>query len=548
VVPATDNPEMSDLPRPLDTEPELVRLCRDRLADAAAGFRAGEFRSSAEAALEAGGLATKAGRLDLLAEAALVEAGIPDPATAPIVERLCRDAIGLIGGGDTSMRARLHGQLAVALHHRGRLEEANAEVERALTFAGEAGDPRALAAALNARQFAMAGLGHGRELLALGDRMLDAAAAAGSVEIELQARNWRIDAFFRLGDTTGAAHEIDSLDVLAARTGDSLVRWNARLSRAGLAHAVGRLGEAERLAREAREILPPQQRPQTEPLFIAQLLLIATDLGVEPPEIGLARGFTIGGHQIAVAMTGRYDLEMGDLARARAAFEAVRPRLASVAMDRRGLATLTGALELAVAFGDAAIASEMHARLAPFETTMIASAIGAVGPVSYFLARAEPLMDRHDDAVTHAQAAIEMSARGNLGPWLARSRLALAEALLLRDAGGDRDAARRSATLAAVTARELGMTPVLTRALALVDRLGLERRLSRREREVAGLVAAGSSNRDMARSLGLSERTVETHVQNVLTKLGFHSRTQIAAWAVAEGIGADGPATDPRRT
>ena len=100
--------------------------------------------------------------------------------------------------------------------------------------------------------------------------------------------------------------------------------------------------------------------------------------------------------------------------------------------------------------------------------------------------------------------------------------------------------ARRSVTLAAVTARELGMEPVLARASALVRRLAPQGRLSTREREVAGLVARGSSNRDMARSLGLSERTIETHVQNVLTKLGFHSRTQIAAWAVAEGIDSAG--------
>ena len=539
---------MTNIRGAASTDDELVRRCRERLAHATAGYRAGEFRSSTEAALEAGELARKAGRPDLLAEAALIEAGIPDPATAPAVERLCRDALGSIGAVETALRARLHGQLAIALHHRGRLDEASAEVDRALALASGSGDPVAVAAALNARQFAIAGLGHGSELLELGRRMLDAALAAGSVEIELQAHNWRIEAFFRLADSVGAADEIDSLDVLAARTGDSQVRWNARLARAGLAHAVGRLAEAERLAREARGILPPAQRPQTEPLFIAQLLLISTDRGLEPPEIGLARGFVVGGHPIAVAMTGRYDLEMGDLARAQAAFEAVRPRLASVAMDRRGLATLTAALELAVAFGDTAVALDMHARLAPFEPTMIASALGAVGPIAYFLARAEGLLGRHDEAVAHAQAAIEMSARGDFGPWLARSRLALAEALRMRDRSGDVELARRSAILAAVTARELGMAPVLAGAKALAARLAPQRRLSKRELEIARLVARGSSNREMALSLGLSERTIETHVQNVLTKLGFHARTQIAAWSAMEVIDALGPSGDPDAT
>ncbi|MDR0358623.1 MAG: LuxR C-terminal-related transcriptional regulator [bacterium] len=54
--------------------------------------------------------------------------------------------------------------------------------------------------------------------------------------------------------------------------------------------------------------------------------------------------------------------------------------------------------------------------------------------------------------------------------------------------------------------------------------------VSAREAEVAMLVTEGLSNRDIGRALHLSERTVETHVQHILNKLGFHSRSQIAAW------------------
>jgi DNA-binding NarL/FixJ family response regulator len=61
--------------------------------------------------------------------------------------------------------------------------------------------------------------------------------------------------------------------------------------------------------------------------------------------------------------------------------------------------------------------------------------------------------------------------------------------------------------------------------------------LSKRETEVAGLVARGLSNRDIAQTLYLSERTVESHVQSILNKLGFRTRTQIAAWAVGQGVG-----------
>jgi DNA-binding CsgD family transcriptional regulator len=63
--------------------------------------------------------------------------------------------------------------------------------------------------------------------------------------------------------------------------------------------------------------------------------------------------------------------------------------------------------------------------------------------------------------------------------------------------------------------------------------------LTRREREVAALVAEGKSNRTIAETLVLGERTVEGHVGNILAKLGFTSRAQIAVWAVEKGLMKD---------
>ena len=56
--------------------------------------------------------------------------------------------------------------------------------------------------------------------------------------------------------------------------------------------------------------------------------------------------------------------------------------------------------------------------------------------------------------------------------------------------------------------------------------------LTAREREVLEHIAAGRSNREIARSLNLAEKTVKTHVSNVLMKLGVADRTQAALWAV----------------
>jgi DNA-binding CsgD family transcriptional regulator len=60
--------------------------------------------------------------------------------------------------------------------------------------------------------------------------------------------------------------------------------------------------------------------------------------------------------------------------------------------------------------------------------------------------------------------------------------------------------------------------------------------LTQRERDVAELVAQGKANRIIARELGIGERTVEGYVASALGKLGFTSRTQLAAWAVEKGI------------
>jgi DNA-binding NarL/FixJ family response regulator len=60
--------------------------------------------------------------------------------------------------------------------------------------------------------------------------------------------------------------------------------------------------------------------------------------------------------------------------------------------------------------------------------------------------------------------------------------------------------------------------------------------LTEREREVLAEIARGRSNREIARALVLSEKTVKTHVSSILAKLGLADRTQAALYAVRSGI------------
>jgi DNA-binding NarL/FixJ family response regulator len=77
------------------------------------------------------------------------------------------------------------------------------------------------------------------------------------------------------------------------------------------------------------------------------------------------------------------------------------------------------------------------------------------------------------------------------------------------------------------------MAPLATAATALRDARRRAGDLTAREKQVAGLVAEGFTNQQIARHLQLSERTAENHVAHILTKLGFDSRARIAAWYVA---------------
>ncbi|MBB3182008.1 helix-turn-helix transcriptional regulator [Variovorax sp. Sphag1AA] len=126
-------------------------------------------------------------------------------------------------------------------------------------------------------------------------------------------------------------------------------------------------------------------------------------------------------------------------------------------------------------------------------------------------------------------------------PWnAARARVDLAEALAasgaddlsvaaLNAAGAIYTSIRATREAAAVgqRLRQAGRRPLFGQ-----PRKTLGQPVSNRETEVIALVAQGKSNKEIASLLFLSELTIETHVKNILRKLGLKSRTQVAAYAV----------------
>jgi DNA-binding CsgD family transcriptional regulator/tetratricopeptide (TPR) repeat protein len=125
----------------------------------------------------------------------------------------------------------------------------------------------------------------------------------------------------------------------------------------------------------------------------------------------------------------------------------------------------------------------------------------------------------------------------------AYARLRAAEALLL---AGRRDGVGELLNAANATAVELGAHPLREHVRALAGRarlrLGPKRRaveqsvLTQREIDVLRLLAHGLTNRQIARRLFISEKTVGTHVAHIFAKLGVHTRVEAASRAQALGV------------
>jgi DNA-binding CsgD family transcriptional regulator len=154
------------------------------------------------------------------------------------------------------------------------------------------------------------------------------------------------------------------------------------------------------------------------------------------------------------------------------------------------------------------------------------------GSLEVLLGRLAAVRAEWDTAIAHFGEALRVDTRTGARPAVVNDRVGLAGALLGRGRAADLPRVRELARAAQSEARRLGMPGPERRAAALAEQAGRAARaadpLTGREREIAGLVAAALTNRQIAERLVLSERTVESHVGNILAKLGCANRTEVA--------------------
>lgn len=206
--------------------------------------------------------------------------------------------------------------------------------------------------------------------------------------------------------------------------------------------------------------------------------------------------------------------------------------------------------ELALADGEPQLALAIAGRLIATAPHAAERGPGCIPALWLLQGEALAALGRHAAAEEALAAAAAGSERLGLLPTRWRALRCLGR---LYQGGGRRTLARGAyAEARAIVERLAGRLPAgeiraafLRRAAALLPRPGGApppapargaAQLTRRERDVAALVAQGKTSREIAEALVIGERTVETHVGNLLAKLGLGSRREVAAWAIEVGL------------
>lgn len=506
------------------------------LATAQARACCHDVTGAVAACRSAADLARHTGDAAALGRAALVLPGVSLVEWLGEVRGWCTDALAGLPSTDDPLRCRLLAQLAHSALLTVDLPTMARASAEALAMAERLDDPPALGDALRARQLARAGADGCAERLVLGGRLLAVAERTGDPADALWGHLWRFDSLMQLGQVAEAEAELDRLEPVVARLRRPLARLHLLRGRFVPAFGRGRFVEADRLNDEALDLARRGGDDGAVGTALALRIILARCTGGSPGDLTwflgapeLASPYTA----LARAAYARLLFDRGEVDEARSWYaglpDAGSPRIPPFL----ALPLEAWRAELATDLGDAATAQACHRLLLPHAELHVVGGAGAIsthGSVQGPLGVAALGAGRPDVAVRHLEAAAAVNDAAGLVPWAAQARLRLAVALRARGRRGDTDAALAAVRAASEAAGRIGMAPLRAAAAELAGGLRDGGVLSPRETEIAGLVGRGMTNRQIAAAAHISERTVETHVQHVLAKLGFTGRAQIAAW------------------
>jgi DNA-binding CsgD family transcriptional regulator len=505
--------------------------CRALVALGRAASLSGDLAGAVDAAREA---ARCADGPELAAEAALVLEAVPDPSVNALATQLCEAALaGLGDDGPARLRARLLAQRSHLAFYDGEQERVEELSAAALAQARAAGDDDALVSALRARQEARPGPSGREERLALGAEMVALAARLDSPRTAMWGRLWRVEAMIEAGRLAEAVDELGPLGVAVERVGGPVSAWHRDRVTACIAQAQGRYAEAAEVGRRGFVRMRAIERAPATGAYFALQTALAGHVGVSAEAEAFLGTFespprfrTIQKLSQAVLL-----LAAGRAAEADASYRQAGP-LGTWSLP--AFFVLPGyvyATIVTAQLGRVADLAALLDRLAPHRAEhAIGGGVAYLGPVALALGRGAVALGRLDEAVEHLSTAVALATRIGAPGYVAEADYHLATALLAR---GDRVRAKSAAAECASLVAALGMAAYAERAAELSAQLADDPVLSPREEEVAALVAEGLTNRQIAQRLVISERTAQNHVQHILTKLGFATRGQVAAWRLS---------------
>jgi ATP/maltotriose-dependent transcriptional regulator MalT len=457
---------------------------RARLADAQ--MAAGDVAGALATLLEALRGAAPEQRLRLVVAVANAEWWL---GRTPDARRRLHVALGELPAEASPDRIRLRLALALTALMDRDLDDARDQASDAASDAQAIGDPVFEAAALAAVATARVSAGEGEDALP--------PAVAAYERLTPQQLVTRLPGFFMLGrcrrllgEHEAALADLDRGAALAVETGRENVRVQLAVERVAVLVELGRLAEATAAAEQALELARLVGNPPM--LLWARCTLSAARLAAGDVTAALeaAQEAADSGVEADFHAAGQPQWALGNA-------------LVAAGERKRGIVALRAAEVLPV--DEAALTADLAE----------AEAAGAVGgPVAV--------------AAAAALAALP-------GPFAAaRARLAQGRALA---EAGNRDAALAALKEAEAAFDRFGARRLRDAAARELRALGHRVRrpavtgdgpLTAREQEIAALVAAGRTNKEVAGQLVLSERTIEAHLRNVYAKLGVRSRVELA--------------------
>lgn len=530
------------------------------LGDAEA--RCGDSRASRQTFVRAAESADRLGLAVPLAEAALGYGGRFPWLRAGVDRRLVpllRQALDALGPADSVLRVRLLSRLAGALRDQPSTEPRVSLAREAVAMARRVGDAETLIYALMAQWAAAFMCPDGMDQHAAFAQELDGLTdVVGDRELAATIHAFRFVTCMAMGQVWEARVQHEAASRLAAELRQPAQRWLVGVLATVLALQDGRFDEAEQLIAETAEVGSQAQAWDARAARLFQLFVLRREQGrlaELEEELRQAPG-DFPGYRSLRCMLLAVLCDVGRLDEARALFDQFADGdFAGFPRDNEWLFALTLLAEAADALEDRDRSGVLYEQLRPYGGLVaFFTAEASAGPVSRPLGLLAARLGRCEDAARHFEDAIEQAQRMQASPWAEHARYAYAAMLADRHNPEDLERAGDLLAVALPACEQMGMVMLARRVTALMARIGAHgaraaaaapgrygtaAALTPREREVAGLLAKALSNRQIAERLYVSERTVESHVQHILAKLGMTSRTEVVVWALQRGLDED---------